>query len=179
MQVGRHGDEWNGQCRKFAGHLSGHELFTKFLGVDLRGLAEPSVQKIAKIAGARRHQAAPRLAPVVREGDDVVTDVLTAHARGVSGPNERADRGAGDRGRLHAHLVERLDNRDMGEPARAAAAKCQGKTFHAPAWEANSKALAASGRTSCALLAASALVAVPSRTLPAIPCIIAARRKKL
>src|SRR5262249_27332173 len=148
-------------------------------GVDLRGLAKPPVQQIAEITGACGHQPSPRLAPIVREGDDVVTDVLAAHAGGVGRPDERADRSAGDRSRPHAHLVKCFDHRDVGEPAGAAAAKRQCESFHAPAWEANSKALAASGRTSCALLAASALVAVPSRTLPAMPCMIAARRKKL
>ena len=38
---------------------------------------------------------------------------------------------AGDRGRPHAHLVECFDDRDVGEPARAAAAKRQSKSLHA------------------------------------------------
>ena len=166
-------------AEKFAGHLRRHELFAKLLGVDLRGLAKPPVQQIAEITGACGHQPAPRFAPIVREADDVVADILAAHACGIGGADERADRGAGDHSRPHAHLVERFDDRDMGEPARTAAAKRQSKRFHAPAWEANSKALAARGRTSCALPPARALDAVPSRTLPAIPCMIAARRKKL
>ena len=50
---------------------------------------------------------------------------------------------------------------------------------YAPVLTANSQAFAASGRTSVALAAATALVAVPSRTRPTMPCRIAAMRKKL
>ena len=116
----------------------------------------------------------------MREGDGVVADVTPAHARRIGGADQRADRGAGDRGGFYPHLVQRFDHRDVGEPAGAAAAEREREGFfHAPACSANSHALAASGRTISAFAAANALVAVPSRTRPTMPCRIAARRKKL
>ena len=76
---------------------------------------------------------------------------------------------------------------DVRDPARAAATQCQRKTLRArqalahgaPASRANAQAFSASGRTSGAMAAALALVAVPSRTRPTMPCRMAARRKKL
>ena len=130
VQIGGHGDERNFERCEVIRHAARQELLAELLGVHLRHLAQAAGQQVSKIAGARRHQAAPRPAPVVSEGDDVVADVLAAHAGGIGRANQRTDRGAGDRGRLDAHLVERLDHGDMGKPARAAAAERQGKSFH-------------------------------------------------
>ena len=131
-------------------------------------------------AGARQHQAAPHLGAIVGEVDDVATDRLAAHAGRVDGARHGADRGARDRDRPDAQFVERLEHRDMGKPARAAAAEREREALHqAPAARANDHAVAASGRTIRARAAACSLVAVPSRTRPAMPCRIAAMRKKL
>ena len=67
------------------------------------------------------------------------------------------------------------------EPAdRAAATKRQRDGFrHAPASRAKRQAVRASGRTIAPRNAACSLVAVPSRTRPAMPCRIAPSRKKL
>ena len=112
--------------------------------------------------------------------DGVAAHLAAAHAGGIARADERADRGAGDGDRLDAHLVERLGHDDMGEAARPAAAERQRHGFHfAPASRAKRQAVSASGRTICALAAACSLVAVPSRTRPAMPCRIAAMRKKL
>ena len=53
------------------------------------------------------------------------------------------------------------------------------KALHAAVSCANCQALAASGRTMAAMPIAFSLVAVPSRTRPAMPCRMAAMRKKL
>src|SRR5262249_1821134 len=118
---------------------------------------------------------------IMREIDGVVADVLAAHTRGIACPNNRTDRGAGDRNRLDPQFVERLEDGNMRIAACAAATQCQGHAFRhaAPAWRANPSAVSASGPTICARTAACSLVAVPSRTRPAMPCKIAARRKKL
>ncbi len=81
-------------------------------------------------AGARFHQPASDFAGIVRERDDVVADVLAAHAGRIGGADQRADRGAGDGVRLQSHLVERLDHRDVREAARAAAAERKREGFH-------------------------------------------------
>src|SRR5262249_5571941 len=127
----------------------------------------------------RRDQAAEHLGAVVGERDDEAADVPARHPRRVGRADQRADRGAGDGGGPFAHVVERFEHRDMGEPARAAAAECKGKALRhrAPASRANSQALTASGRTSGAMAAAVSLAAVPAR--PTMPWKIAARRKKL
>jgi hypothetical protein len=108
-----------------------------------------------------------------------VTDVLAAHACGISSADQCTDRCAGDRGRLQPHVVERLKHRNVGEAARAATTERERERFHAPACTAKSQAFAAKAGTSAPLAAAKALVAVPSRTRPAMPCKIAAMRKKL
>ena len=117
---------------------------------------------------------------IIFEMDGVTPHVAAGHARRVTGADDRADGSAGNRHGLHAHLVERLGHDDMREPSRAAAAKCEGEGFHlAPASRAKRHAVSASGRTIWPLAAACSLVAVPSRTRPAMPCKIAAIRKKL
>src|SRR4029079_5517535 len=106
--------------------------------------------------------------------------LAAAHTGSIAGPDDGPDRGAGDRHRLDAHLTERLGDDDMGKPPRTAAAKRQRDGFHlAPASRAKRQAVSASGRTICALAGACSLVAVPSRTRPAMPCRIAAMGKKL
>ena len=83
---------------------------------------------------------------------------LPRHAGRISGADQGADRGAGDGGRLHPHLVERLDDGDMRKPARAAAAEREREASSCAArriaLRANSQPVAASGRTSSALAAA-------------------------
>ena len=105
-----------------------------------------------------------------------MANVPAAHPRGVAGADQGADRGAGDSDRFYVHLVERFDDGDVGETARASGAQREREAFHpvaahhvAPACRANSQAFAASGRTNVALAAANVLVAVPSRTRPTIP----------
>ena len=92
----------------------------------------------------------------MRDLEHVAADVVPAHARGISRADQRADRGPGNGRRLDAHVVERLDHRDMGEPARAAGAERQCEGFHAisPAATAKLHAFAASGPTISALAAA-------------------------
>ena len=131
MQIGGHDGQRDLQRRKIRRHLVRQKLRTEFLGVDLRRLAERAGEKVCQRAGARLHQAAPDFAGPVRQRDDVAADVLAAHSRGISRADQRADRGAGDGDRPDAHLVERLDHRDMGKPARAAAAEREREGFHA------------------------------------------------
>src|SRR5882757_9379659 len=115
----------------------------------------------------------------MRERGRVAAHVAARHAGRIAGADERTDRGAGDRDRPHSELVERLDHGDMRDAACAAAAERERKAFHAAVSCANCQALAASGLTMAAMLAAFSLVAVPSRTRPAMPCMMAATRKKL
>ena len=164
----------------------GQKLRTEFLRIDLRRVAEAASKQIGDRACTCRDKPPHCLAAVVGEADDMAADVLAAHSRRIRGTDKSADRGAGDGGRLHAHLVERLDYRDMRQPARAAATEREREGFHLryrlkrpPPGARNPSALAASGRTRLAFAAATVLVAVPSRTRPTMPCRIAARRKKL
>ncbi len=179
VQIGRDHRERNLQRGEILRHRFGQKLRAEFLGVELRRLAESAGEQVGERAGACGDEPARDFTAIMRQRDDVAADVLAAHAGGISRANQRADRGAGDSGGFYAQIVERLDHRDMRQPARAAAAERERKRLHAPACRANSQALAASGRTNSALAAAKALVAVPSRTRPAMPCRIAARRKKL
>ena len=112
-------------------HLWRQELRAEFFRVELRRLAEGAGEQIAERAGARGNEAAPDFARVMGDGDDVAADVLGAHAGRIGGADQRADRGAGDGGGLDAHLVERLEHRDMGKAAGAAAAEREGETLHA------------------------------------------------
>ena len=105
---------------KFLRHGFRKELRAKFLGVDLCRLTERAGENVGERARACGNKAAHRLAAIVGETDDVTANVLAAHPRGVSGADQRTDRGAGDRDRLYPDLVERLDDGNMGETARAA-----------------------------------------------------------
>ena len=49
--------------------------------------------------------------------------VTARHAGGIVRADHGADRGAGDRGRTYAQLVEHFEHRDMGDAAGAAAAE--------------------------------------------------------
>src|SRR6266446_6987296 len=181
IEVGRDDGQGNFERAEIVRHLAGQELLAEFFRVDQRGAAEAQVEEIGKRARARRDQAAKNLGAVMGERDDEAADLPARHPRRVGGCDQGADRGAGDGGGLLAHVVERFQHRDVGEPARAAAAEREGKSLRhrAPASRANSQALTASGRTSGAMAAAFSLVAVPSRTRPTMPWKIAARRKKL
>ncbi len=119
-------------AEKSAGIAFRQELRAEFLRVHLRRLAERAGQQVRQCPGSRRQQTPPGLARIVRDGEDVVTDVLAAHARGISGPDQCADRRAGDGRWPHAHLVERFDHRDMRQPSRAARAEREREGFHAP-----------------------------------------------
>ena len=181
IEVGRDDGQGNFELAEIVRHLVGQELLAEFFRVNQRGAAEAQVEEIGKRARARRDQAAKNFGAVMGERDDEAADLPARHPRRVGGCDQGADGGAGDGGGLLAHIVERFQHRDVGEPARAAAAEREGETLchRAPASRANSQALTASGRTSGAMAAAFSLVAVPSRTRPTMPWKIAARRKKL
>ena len=72
----------------------------------------------------------PRMKQPARESDAVLENGLSVgaqlrarEARGISGADDGADRGAGDGDRPHAQVVERFEHADMRKAARAAAAK--------------------------------------------------------
>ena len=130
-------------------------------------------------------EARDGLAAPVRQRKDVPPDRLAGKAGRVGSAERRADRASGDRDRPHAEFVERFHDDDVGKAARAAAAERErkrgrrGRRHLAPAARANSQAFAAIGRTICARVGANSLVAVPSRTRPTMPWMIAVMRKKL
>ena len=130
MQIGRHHRERNRKFREIRGDSFGQELLTEFLGVDLRSVAERSGEKIGERARARRDEPAHCFAAVVREADDVAANILAANPCRIGGADQRADRGAGDGDRLHAHLVERFDHRDMRQPTRTAATEREREGLH-------------------------------------------------
>src|SRR5262249_31133772 len=173
------------QAREILRKHVADEAVIEFRRIDRERIAEARAEDLRPRDRARRHHAAQHLAAIMCEPDQVAPHGPATQAGRIAGPDHRADRGARDRGRLHAHLIERLDDRDVRKPARAAGAERQRKALcfpsrHvAPAWRANSQAVAASGRTIWARAGAFSLVAVPSRTRPTMPCRIAARRKKL
>ena len=188
MQVGRHDGERNLQVGETLRKQLADECVEEFRAVDRERIAEAGAENLRPRDRARRHHAAQHLAAVMRERKEMPPHRAAGEPRRIAGADHRADRGAGDHRGLHAHLVERLDDRDVGDPARAAGAEREREGFHlsltlrihlAPACCANSQAVAASGRTICARAGAFSLVAVPSRTRPTMPCRIAARRKKL
>ena len=121
MQVGRHHDEGNLERGEIRGHLRRQELRAEFFRVELRCLAEGAGEQIPERAGAGGNETAPDFAGVVGDGDDVMADVLCAHAGRIGGAHQCANRGAGDGDGLHAHLVDRFEHRDLGEAAGAAA----------------------------------------------------------
>ena len=55
--------------------------------------------------------------------DGVAAHLAAAHAGGIARADDGADRGAGDGDGLHAHLIERFGDDDMGEAARSATAE--------------------------------------------------------
>ena len=86
-------------------------------------LPKPTLSRLAKLparAWTRRRNTSVRLCA---SAIDVAADLPAGHAGRIGRADQRADRGAGDRDRPHAHLVERLEHHDMGEAARAAAAE--------------------------------------------------------
>src|SRR5262249_56140340 len=126
----------------------------------------------------------------VRGRDHGAADRLAGEAGRIGDPDRGADGTAGNRDRTDADLVERLDDDDVGKPACPAAAERKAERLArdlgpsarghlAPAARANSQAFAAIGRTICARAGATSLVALPSRTRPTMPWIIAVMRKKL
>ena len=51
---------------------------------------------------------------------------------GIAGADHRPDRRAGDAHRAKAEIVQRLEDVDVGEPAGAAATKCQSEPHGLP-----------------------------------------------
>ncbi len=100
VQVGRDHRERNLQRGKILRHRFGQKLGAEFFRVELRRLTEGTGEQVGQRAGARGDQPARDLAAVMRQRDDVATNILAAHAGGVGGANKRADRGAGDGGWL-------------------------------------------------------------------------------
>jgi hypothetical protein len=111
--------------------------------------------------------------------DGVAAHLAAAHAGGVAGADDRADRRAGDGDRLHPHLVQRLGDDDVGEAARPAAAERQCDRLHrAPASREAPGRLRQRPhhlRLGRGVLVGRGAVA----NAPAMPCRIAAMRKKL
>src|SRR5262249_60427837 len=162
----------------------------EFRRVDQQRSAERGREHARQRDGAGGEQPRDRFAARVRERDHVAADCLAGEASRIGGPDRRADGTAGNRDRTDADLVERLDDDDVGKPACPAAAERKAERLAralgpsarghlAPAARANSQAFAAIGRTICARAGATSLVALPSRTRPTMPWIIAVMRKKL
>src|SRR5262249_48732216 len=187
VEIGGDDSQRNGQSAEIVGHRFGQELLAEFLRVHQRGTAETDTEQVGESAGSRGNQPAPDLAATVGERDHVASEIPAGQTGGVGSPDQRADRGAGDRDRLGPDLVERLEHGDVREAAGPAATERERNALAgrrdlahcAPASRAKAQALTASGCTSGAMAAAFSLVAVPSRTRPTMPCRIAARRKKL
>ena len=181
IEVGCDDRERDRQRSKIFRHAVGKKLRAEFLRIDQAGAAKArGDQRSDTSACACGQKLAEQSGAIPRQRRDMCADLLAAHAGGIGRAEKGADRGAGNRNRTDAHVVERFHHRDMRQPARAAAAERQSYGFHrAPASCAKRHAVAASGRIMSALAGAWSLVAVPSRTRPMMPCRIAAIRKKL
>ena len=163
-------------------HFGRQELRAEFLGVEQQRIAERRWRAIRdSCRRARREQPPEDVAAVVRERDDGAADLLAAHAGGIG----RADAPRRSRCRRsptgRTPISSSASSTAICASARAPPPPSASATrFHrAPASRAKRQAVSASGRTICALAGACSLVAVPSRTRPAMPCRIAAMRKKL
>src|SRR5262249_7968076 len=152
-------------------HLVRQELLAELFRIHEDRAAESHAEQIGKGACPRRNQAPKHFGAIVRERYDEAAYFAPRHAGSIGSADQRAARAPGNDDRFAAELVERLEHRDMREPARAATAERKRKALAhcAPAAGGNSRALAASGRTSGAIARAFLLVAVPSRTRPTMP----------
>ena len=83
----------------------------------------PPCMASAMVPGRARHMRARNLGAAAQDRAGIVVDFRPAHARGHAGAHDGADRRAGYRHRLDAQFVQRLDDVDMRQPARAAAAE--------------------------------------------------------
>ena len=77
----------------------------------------PNMSRSLPRAGA--HHPPHHVGAVVRHVDGVAPHLAAAHAGGIARADDRADRGAGDGDRLHAHLVQRLEHRQFARAPRA------------------------------------------------------------
>ena len=76
-------------------------------------------------AHARGVKIAHQIEALLQHLDGVRADLLAAEPRGVGGGEDGADGRAGDDLGAQAELVEGFQHRNVGEPARAAAAERQ------------------------------------------------------
>src|SRR5262249_50887318 len=74
-------------------------------------------------------QTTEHSSPVMRQRNEETAHFPARHTCRVGSADERSDRGAGDRHRFFANLVERLKNRDMRQSTRPTASKCKRKAF--------------------------------------------------
>src|SRR6202008_3264900 len=96
------------------------------------GIAESRAKKLRPWNGSRAGYAPPDLAGIMRKAEQMAAHRTAGEARRVTSPDHGADRASRDRHGPHAHLVERLDDRDMRQAPCAACAKRKRKALHAP-----------------------------------------------
>ena len=93
------------------------------LAVDEDRIDAASGEKIGETADAGLQEPAHHIGAVAKYSERMRAQIGTREARRISGADDGAHRTAGDRRHPQAEFVDRFEQRDMGDAARAAAAE--------------------------------------------------------
>src|SRR5947207_1338474 len=163
------------------GHPFGKHEAHQFLALDVEGGEALQRQEIAEPGLPGAEHVAHGTETAAEQHLGALANVARRNARSIGSADQRSDAAARDDRRLDAKFVEDLKQQNMGKSPGTAAA--ESKTdfggAQAPASLAKVKPVSARGFTCVPISAALTLAEVPSRTRPAIPWRMAARRKKL
>ena len=124
MEIGRNRREGQRQFLGEGRHSGRPEGGEKTLGVDEPRVAA-ALDQVREAADARPEQPGHHLGAVAEHGQHVPAESRGRMPRGPGGADDRADGGAGHGDGAYARLVERLQHRQMGEAAGAAATERQ------------------------------------------------------
>jgi hypothetical protein len=123
MKVGREHGERDRKLAEIIGNRRRQEGRAEFFRIEQYRIAETCREQRGERARARSDQAGKGLGAVVCHRNRMAAHRPAGHSGRIGSGNGGADRGSGERNRLQAHLVERLDRDDLGEPARAPGAE--------------------------------------------------------
>jgi hypothetical protein len=129
VEVAGHDLQRNGELLECGGQQleARHEGIEDQVRVELRR-QRTAAQEVGEGERPRPPEPAEHFPALRIEGAGALAHLAPGDARRVARPDDRADGGAGDLGRLQAELVERLADEDMGHAPGAAAAQSETDT---------------------------------------------------
>ena len=111
---------------RLVGNVGGPEQVEANLRIQHDRVAGASQHQIGEPTDARLEQLGHHLRAVAHRVEHMRVQMSGFNARRIGGADDRADRRSGDRGGFDAQFIERFEDGDMGEAARAAATQRDG-----------------------------------------------------